>query len=74
MIRPDGSSSIHPIDIEYLARIEYEAQMKSAGVDGFAWAAASVAHKEIARAGIRAVLETLESWRIGNTRGDSSKL
>lgn len=49
-----------PQSIEYLARIEYEAQMKSADVPAMPWAELSETHKEIARAGIRAVLEALE--------------
>ncbi len=48
-----------PQSIEYLARIEYEAQMKCADVPAMPWAELSETHKEIAKAGIRAVLEAL---------------
>lgn len=47
-------------DVEYLARIEYEAQMKSADVPAMPWVELSETHKEIAKAGIRVVLEALE--------------
>lgn len=46
-------------DVEYLARIEYEGQMKSADVPAMPWAEISETHREIARAGIRAVLGVL---------------
>ena len=71
-----SSSKLHPVDakacarfgvevrapqsIEYLARIEYEAQMKCADVPAMPWAELSETHKEIAKAGVRAVLEALE--------------
>ena len=70
-----SSSKLHPVDakacarfgavrapqsIEYLARIEYEAQMKSADVPAMPWAELSETHREIARAGIHAVLAALE--------------
>jgi hypothetical protein len=50
----------HPQSVEYLARIEYEAQMKCADVPALSWAELSETHREIAKAGIRAVLAELE--------------
>jgi hypothetical protein len=55
-----GAEVRAPQSIEYLARIEYEAQMKSADVPAMPWAELSATHKEISKAGIRAVLEALE--------------
>ena len=49
-----------PQSIEYLARIEYEAQVKYADVPAMPWAELSLTHRDIAIAGIRAVLEKLE--------------
>lgn len=57
---PDGAEILkQPRSIEYLARIEYEAQMKYADVPAMPWAELSETHREIARAGIRAVFEAL---------------
>ena len=74
-----SSSKLHPVDakacarfgaevrapqsIEYLARIEYEAQMKSADVPALPWAELSETHRGIARDGIRAVLDAIEVSR-----------
>jgi len=60
-----GAEVMAPQSIEYLARIEYEAQVKCVDEGGeflgtmLPWSTVSETHKEIARAGIRAVLEAL---------------